>query len=372
MAGISERDTETGLPPVSAAQRRNLLEGLLKGVSRSFYLTLRVLPANLRQPVGLAYLLARAADTIADTRLLSPSRRLDHLLAFRDQVKGPAGLGPLQQIEAELTGKQSVPAERELLVSLPAAFPLLEGLPEPDRFLVREVVGSLTHGMESDLNAFPAEDSGLVGCLENAPALDRYIYQVAGCAGEFWTAITMTHVPALKTWDKQHMSETGVAFGKALQLTNVLRDLSGDLRIGRCYLPRADLAAIGMSPEELLDPANGTAARPVMVAWLQVALEYYGSAEQYLLAIPRACPRLRLAALWPILVGLATLARLAGNDRWLDPACPSKVGRGWVYRTLALSWPSVHSNRIVSAWIAGLRRQVEAALVRNGFSNYLK
>ena len=69
MAGISERDTETGLPPVSAAQRRNLLEGLLKGVSRSFYLTLRVLPANLRQPVGLAYLLARAADTIADTRL---------------------------------------------------------------------------------------------------------------------------------------------------------------------------------------------------------------------------------------------------------------------------------------------------------------
>ena len=362
MSGIPGQDTEMALLPVSPAQRRHLLEELLRGVSRSFYLTLRVLPSSLRQSVGLAYLLARAADTIADTRLLSPSRRLDHLLAFRGQIEGPARLEPLQQIETEITEKQSVPAERELLMSLPAAFSLLEGLPEPDRYLVREAVQTLTHGMESDLVTFPAEDSDLVGCIEDAAALDQYIYQVAGCVGEFWTGITMTHVPALRTWDKRRMSETGVAFGKALQLTNVLRDVPKDLRIGRCYLPREDLVAIGMSPEELLDPANGTAARPALVEWLQMALEYYGSAERYLLAIPRKCPRLRLAVLWPILIGLATLAKLAGNERWLDPACPSRVSRGWVYRTLALSWPGVHSNRIVSAWIAGLRRQVEAAL----------
>lgn len=362
MAGTPGLDTETPLPPVSPAQRRRLLKGLLRGVSRSFYLTLRVLPSSLRQPVGLAYLLARAADTIADTRLLSPSRRLDHLLVFRDQLEGPARLKPLQQIGGELTEKQSVPEERELLMSLPAAFSLLEGLPESDRYLVHDVVRSLTQGMETDLVTFPAEDSGLVGCIEDAAALDRYIYQVAGCVGEFWTAITTAHVPALKAWDSQRMTETGVAFGKALQLTNVLRDVPRDLRIGRCYLPRTDLAGIGMSPEELLDPAKGTAARPVLVAWLQVAMEYYASAEQYLLAIPRRSLRLRLAVLWPILIGLATLARLAGNERWLDPSCPSRVGRGWVYRTVALSWPAAHSNRILGAWIARLRRQVEAAI----------
>ena len=362
MSGMTGQDKGTTLPPVSPSQRRRLLEGLLRGVSRSFYLTLRVLPSNLRQPVGLAYLLARAADTIADTTLLSPSRRLDHLLTFRGQLEGPARLEPLQQIEAELTEKQSVPEERELLTRLPAAFSLLEGLRAPDRDLVCEVVRGLTQGMETDLSTFPAEDSGLVGCLEDAAALDRYIYQVAGCVGEFWTAITTAHVPALKAWDRQRMSETGVEFGKALQLTNVLRDVPGDLRIGRCYLPRTDLAAIGMSPEELLDPAKATAARPVLVAWLQVTMEYYASAEQYLLAIPRKCLRLRLAVLWPILIGLATLSRLANNERWLDPACPSRVGRGWVYRTLASSWPSVHSDRILSAWIARLRRKVEEAL----------
>ena len=362
MSRIPIQDAESSLPPVSPAQRRRLLEGLLRGVSRSFYLTLRVLPSSLRQPVGLAYLLARAADTIADTRLLSPSRRLYHLLAFRHQLEGWAGLEPLQQMEAELTEKQSASAERELLTALPAAFSLLEGLPEPDRNLVCEVVRNLTQGMESDLTTFPAEDSGLVGCIEDAAALNRYVYQVAGCVGEFWTAITTAHMLGLKAWDRRRMSETGVEFGKALQLTNVLRDVPGDLRIGRCYLPRSDLAAIGVLPEELLDPANGTAVRPVLVAWLQVAMEYYASAEQYLLAIPRKCLRLRLAVLWPILIGLGTLTKLARNERWLDPTYPTRVDRRWVYRTLALSWPSVHSDRILSAWIGRLRRQVEAAL----------
>ena len=362
MSVIPGQDGLTALPSVCPAQRRRLLEGLLRGVSRSFYLTLRVLPSSSRLPVGVAYLLARAADTIADTRLLPPSRRLEHLLTFREQLAGPAAVETLRQIETELTEKQSLLEERELLTSLPAAFSLLEGLTEPDRSHVRNVVRNLTQGMENDLTTFPPEDSGSVGCMEDSAALDRYVYEVAGCVGEFWTAVTTAHVSALKARGRQRMSETFVAFGKALQLTNVLRDVPKDLRIGRCYLPRTELAAIGISPEELLDPANGPAARPLLLTWLQVTLDYYASAEQYLMAIPRRCLRLRMAVLWPILIGLATLARLARNERWLDPACPTRVDRGWVYRTLALSWPGVCSNRILGAWISRLRRQVEAVL----------
>src|SRR5262245_42072132 len=66
----------------------DILGPLLKSVSRSFYLTLRVLPRGLRDPVGLAYLLARAADTIADTQLIAPAQRLDLLLTFRARVNG--------------------------------------------------------------------------------------------------------------------------------------------------------------------------------------------------------------------------------------------------------------------------------------------
>ena len=56
---------------------------LLKRVSRAFYLSIRVLPDPVRRPVALAYLLARAADTIADTAAVSPDERLKSLLAFR-------------------------------------------------------------------------------------------------------------------------------------------------------------------------------------------------------------------------------------------------------------------------------------------------
>ena len=66
--------------------RAFLLGSLLKSVSRSFYLTLRVLPTGMRDPVGLAYLLARAADTIADTSLIPPEKRMELLLSLRSQV----------------------------------------------------------------------------------------------------------------------------------------------------------------------------------------------------------------------------------------------------------------------------------------------
>lgn len=55
------------------------LIALLKRVSRSFYLSVRVLPEAVAAQIGLAYLLARAADTIADTDLLPPSVRLELL-----------------------------------------------------------------------------------------------------------------------------------------------------------------------------------------------------------------------------------------------------------------------------------------------------
>jgi len=47
----------------------DLVGDLLRRVSRSFYLSLAILPRALREPLGLAYLLARASDTVADTRL---------------------------------------------------------------------------------------------------------------------------------------------------------------------------------------------------------------------------------------------------------------------------------------------------------------
>ena len=68
----------------------DLLGGLLRQVSRSFYLSLAILPRPLREPIGLAYLLARAADTVADTPLIKRDERLAHLEALRRAYAGGA------------------------------------------------------------------------------------------------------------------------------------------------------------------------------------------------------------------------------------------------------------------------------------------
>ena len=119
---------------------------------------------------------------------------------------------------------------------------------------------------------------------------------------------------------------------------------------------------MGLSPQDLLDPTRGKEARPVLVDWIKTAMEHYQAAEDYLLAIPRHSPRLRLAVLWPILIGLASLVKLARNEYWLNPDYPSKVSRRWVYKTLALSLPAVVSNKVLRTWIARLRRQIIEAV----------
>jgi farnesyl-diphosphate farnesyltransferase len=265
---------------------------------------------------------------------------------------------------AALTAHQQDSGERELLQSLGAAVALLDALPDGDRAAVREVVTTLTEGMELDLRSFPPEDAGRVGVLPDLAALDRYVYLVAGCVGAFWTRITMAHVPALRGWDAEAMAACGVRFGKALQLTNVLRDIPRDLRIGRCYVPAELLVPLGLRPEDLLRPESGARARPALDALLRVALGHYAEAERYILAIPRRCGRLRMACLWPVLIGLPTLAMLGGDPDWLDPARTVMVPTPEVLRMLALSWPVVHADALVRAWIGGRREALEAVLQR--------
>ena len=64
-----------------------IMQDLLKQVSRSFYLTLRVLPHSINRQLSIAYLLARAADTVADTLLVEVGRRREALLQIRKSIQ---------------------------------------------------------------------------------------------------------------------------------------------------------------------------------------------------------------------------------------------------------------------------------------------
>jgi farnesyl-diphosphate farnesyltransferase len=343
--------------------RAFLLGPLLKGVSRSFYLTLRVLPAGMREPIGLAYLLARAADTIADTSLIPPEQRLELLLSLRSQVNGASDEGALvRRMAAEVAGQQTLSDEKILLESLGPALAVLSQLNEANREAVREIVTTLTKGMEFDLRTFPDERSGQIVALRELAELDQYTYLVAGCVGEFWTKMTYAHMPGTLKGDPEAMLQRGVRFGKALQMTNVLRDCGKDLRIGRCYLPITLLERLGLSPQDLLLPSNSRRAQPLLFELIRMTLDHFREAVEYTLAIPAFSIRLRLACLWPVVIGLETLLLLVDNNDWLDPGKVSKIRRNKVYQVISCSVPLVASNTLVRIWAERLIGKIEARL----------
>ena len=327
---------------------------LLKRVSRTFSLSLGVLPRSLRTPIGLAYLFARAADTIADTRLIARDERLATLQALCAAIARPGSSVDLTLLWAA----QEDAAERLLLERLPECFALLDSLEPADARRVRAVLDTITEGMIFDLTRFPGEDARRLEALETLDDLDRYTYLVAGCVGEFWTEMHIAHRRRLASWDQPLMKARGVRFGKALQMTNVMRDLPRDLRHGRCYLPRRELQSLGLEPADLLEAGAAARARPLLERLLRLTLEHYEVAWEYTLAIPLAEVRMRLACAWPLLIGLGTLELLASSPDMLDPAGRIKLSRAAVRGTMARSALTVWSNRALAADAARRRRRI--------------
>ncbi len=323
-----------------------LLGDLLRRVSRSFYLSLAILPRDVREPIGLAYLLARAADTVADTRLIERTARVAHLAVLRAAYAGESA--DVAAVAAACAPHQAHAAERALLERVGDALERVYGLAPADQDRVRTVLATITDGTLFDLAHFPGEDAAGLAALDSVNDLDHYTYLVAGCVGEFWTALHVAHRPRLSRWDSA-MAARGVRFGKALQLTNVLRDVPSDLAQGRCYLPARELAALGLSPHDLLQPQAARRARPLLRALLTTALEHYDEGWRYTLAIPRREWRMRLACAWPLLIGLATLGEIAAHPDPLTVSQPIKVSRDTVRGILARSALAVGSNRGLAA-----------------------
>jgi farnesyl-diphosphate farnesyltransferase len=292
---------------MAATTATELTGPLLKQVSRSFYLTLRILPAPVRPQISLAYLLARASDTIADTEAVPRAKRVICLREFQPLTRVP-NLGAIAE-------NQALPGERELLARLGECLDMLNTFRTADCRLIQQLLETITTGQIFDLERFPA---GNLTSLTDDAELDRYTYLVAGCVGEFWTKMCQAHVKGMGQWGDGAMVEKGIRFGKGLQLVNILRDVAEDRRRGRQYLP--DLAGYQ--------------------TWLDRAVEHLDAGWQYTLSIPARQWRVRLACTWPIWIGLETIALL----RRAAPDQRVKVPQGVVNRLLLRSFLGCRSN----------------------------
>ncbi len=283
---------------------RYLRGPILRSVSRSFYLSIRLLPRALRDPVALAYLLARATDTIADTAEVDVSSRLHHLTTLSSLLRNNGHSEDAEQLCDSFAPLQKRGAERRLIEALPFCLSWLNSVGEADRQDIRNVLATVTEGQRFDLEHFGGATE--ITALQTETELDRYTYLVAGCVGEFWTTTCFRHLRQFATLPSEKMLSLGMAYGKGLQLINVLRDVGPDLRAGRCYLPAEQLRSSGILPADL--PTGGARVEPLLQIWRARATTCIAAGVEYSCAIQPW--RVRLATVLPALIGARTLVLL--------------------------------------------------------------
>lgn len=273
---------------------------LLKKTARSFYLTIRLLPKRLQEPVALAYLLARASDTIADEVEAPQEERQQLLLALQGHLDHPQEKIPFPLLARycknylknhSLTEEQQ--AEKELLASLPK---LLKRLDDPTRNLletdaIKEAWRMILEGQRLDLIK--------QGTLFMAAEREYYLYLVAGCVGVFWTKLGKMHFTDLSQESTEQMMAWGISYGKGLQLVNILRDAPVDQQEGRFYF----------------DPAERSKLISQAHACFQEGRLYLHALKNY---------RFRYASSLPLLLGKQTLELLAKH-----PSLPFLKVKRW-------------------------------------------
>lgn len=323
---------------------------VLRQTSRTFALSITALPRRMREPVEVAYLLARAADTVADTGIVPREVRRDVLSDFRRTLREPGAspsAGGAEEISRWAAGAPEDPeagatarAERELLAGMGGLLERYRRLGPDDRTDVRDVVDRLVETMVGELAWLEAAPEMAV--LPDGEALTRYTEGIAGCVGAFWTRLVARHRARRLPEPLVHALEVeGRRYGRGLQLVNVLRDLPRDLRDGKCLLPADELAACGLEARDLLDPGAQARLSPVLERWERRALRGLLAGLVYTVRLPRGAWSLRTATALPAAIGLATLRRLSRSDRRLDPSLTIRVTRpelrGIVLRTALVS-----------------------------------
>jgi len=254
------------------------LDELLVKTSRTFALSIPVLPQPTRRGVTVAYLLFRIADTLEDATRWRPEHQFDEMGRLRALLERPA---PDQARRLVNDWLADPPLDREayleLLGELPMVLDALEALPADARDLVRDHTVRTVDRMA----AFVRRERPLQ--LRDVDDLRDYCYAVAGIVGEMLTELFLLDRPSLQPIAPA-LRASAAEFGEALQLVNILKDSASDLSEGRGYLPpgvgraeifalaRADLESAG-AYARLLQEAGASqglvafCALPVRLAW---------------------------------------------------------------------------------------------------------
>ena len=210
------------------------LDDLLEKTSRTFALSIPMLPEPTRRHVEIAYLLFRVADTFEDAFLWPRASRLqalDDLGVLLGERGGEQAASRrwLREIPVEHAGYL------ELLRETPAVLEAYWEMPPAARRALAHDLLRTVRGMADVVRR--GDERGNLR-LESVRELRDYCYVVAGIVGEMLTELFLVDHAVLAPVALR-LRRRSRFFGEGLQLVNILKDAASDATEGRVYLPAA-------------------------------------------------------------------------------------------------------------------------------------
>jgi farnesyl-diphosphate farnesyltransferase len=217
------------------------LQALLQKTSRTFALTIPLLPEPLQTEVATAYLLFRIIDTFEDATRWDAAGRIEALSLFIGLMEGD-GHDVAGSVAKWL---EAPPLDHagylELLAATPRVIAWHRRLRPAAGELLRKHLVRSARGM---ISIVERTDANGVLQMQTLQDLRDYCFVVAGIVGEMLTELFILQSPSCKLVGGE-LRARAVEFGEALQLVNILKDVRPDAAEGRVYLPReASLAEV--------------------------------------------------------------------------------------------------------------------------------
>lgn len=311
-------------------------DNILQGVSRTFALTIPVLPKPLSEVVGNAYLLCRIADTIEDEVSLSPEQKRDFSSQFIDVVAGRAASQDFAEALYPLLSNTTLLAERDLVKNTPRVIRITHATTPAQRAAIERCITIMAKGM----TVFQINPSH--GGLNDITHLDKYCYYVAGVVGEMLTELFCEYSDEIRRHRKE-MLELAVSFGQGLQMTNILKDFWEDRKRGVCWLPQDMFELAGGN----LADASEERAREMLGEGLQqliaITNAHLENALTYTLLIPDHEKGMRKFCLLALGMAVLTLRKINQN-RMFSGGKEVKITRRAVKSTVVAANIAAGSN----------------------------
>ncbi|MBO4707901.1 MAG: squalene/phytoene synthase family protein [Elusimicrobiaceae bacterium] len=317
------------------------LSTLLKENARTLYLSAKIMPRNQRQIFTVAYLLCRIADTIADIPLLPLKDRIYFVNNYPNLVKTQDKELLAKYLALNLQVDKKYEKEIILLENLPLCLDSYKNLNERAREDTLEVVTAVSNAMEWDLNYFADEDlTYLLKAVPSDKETIDYCVAMGGAPGVFWAKLL------LNGKENNKFTKEAEKIGMALQITNILKDVASDIKIGRIYLPITDLTKHNLMPQDLHEKKNYKLFLPIVYKWLHFGLNNISVAPDFLKQIPFYKVFARAAVMWPVLWALETYHSILCSRNLLDIKYRPKFARKIIYKTMFLTPFFVWNNTI--------------------------